>query len=434
MDSIPNLVCRLGKVVILALATLGTCLYLIENSTTDWVNKPVSRAYAHPEPHLTTTVNFVGEPLNSGFITAIPSSDGSELFVTVSGVPLANTNLTLNIDPSDGPAGHRCGHAMVLSDTVFIATAGGFAPGKDIGDDGDNTLSITGTIGTNNVDSGDINFLRAFVQPATPETIVLDEGNFELKILNAQSVLADTYLVAMSTNAPPSAAPQGYQFIGQTYTIRPSGSLTASEKPMTLNLAYPQILPAGVDPQMLTILRWDGAANRWVDMGGKLLTSQSLVSLATDLFGIYGLAAGPAWRDSFETLSLSGLSVKENVQWGPGQTVILNTGTTTGTAVSQLITPMPASEWGQLHFSASLTINNNLTVDLLDSNNNLVLADLADGADLAALGVQRQAQPSLKLRATFSRATALDDSPALHRWQLSWQPFSKFVYLPTVAR
>ncbi len=75
-----------------------------------------------------------------------------------------------------------------------------------------------------------------------------------------------------------------------------------------------------------------------------------------------------------------------------------------------------------------------LTIDLLDSQGRLLLADVASGTSLAELDPIQH--PALRLRATFS-ATVPGQSAALDEWQLSWQtvqPQSYYLYLPEIRR
>src|SRR6185436_10352886 len=112
----------------------------------------------------------------------------------VAGVSAPSSPLFLNIDPGLGPAGHAGHYVMTLSGTDFVATAGGFPTGMDIDIDHDDTLNITTTVGTAVLSTdAPINFQRAFVQPAQPETIVVD-GNGLVVDMPIGTVAADMYL------------------------------------------------------------------------------------------------------------------------------------------------------------------------------------------------------------------------------------------------
>jgi hypothetical protein len=371
-------------------------------------------------------------PVANGFINAIPGADGTEVFVSVRGINGANNSIILTVDPGSGGGNHKDGYTMTLSGTTYLATATGFAPGQDVGNDGDDTMSITTTVGSQVMGTGEINFERAFVQPTQPEMISLDNGDFILEILNTGSVLADTYVMVMSTNAPPSPLPFGYQLVGKSYNVRPSGSLTQTQKTMTLNFHFNEPLPGGNDPHTLTILRWNSLNQVWENIGGRLLNDSNTVTLSDKRFGIYALATAPIWRDSFAEVSLSGVSALSNTQRGPGQTIILNNATS-GSVTTIPITPTDGDRWGTLHFSATVPPSTTLTVDILDVNNTIILTKASDGLDLSSAGVDIAAYPSLKLRANLS-AASVGLTPQLHEWSLAWSVEEQRVYLPLIVK
>ena len=433
---------RLASVLCLSLVFYAL-LIILENPAQAAKTWPV--AYTSellgpsPAPMISETfrLNYLTDPVNAvdlAFINAVPGSDGTEIFVSVSGVNSGSAPIVLNINPGSGPAGHRGGYAMTLSGTTYLATAIGFAPGQDVGSDGDDTMSISTTVGSNVVSTGALNFQRAFVEPTQPKTINVDGGDFKLSLLNANTVLSDTYLLVMGTNASPDSAPFGYSLVGQSYNLRPSGSLTQSQKPMLLNLGYQVPLPHSADPHNLSILRWNAFRRRWEDVGGGLLDKDQQVTLAVRQFGIYALATSPAWFDSFKSDTLSGLPVRQNVEWVSGEEVILlTTNALTGSAISPVITPTVSARWGTLIFSATTGLSTSLSIDLLDGDDNLILSNLSSGSDLNAAGIDPQTYPSLKIRAVFSSTTP-GLTPKLHWWRLTWEPEMPMIYLPIVMR
>lgn len=370
--------------------------------------------------------------IETAFINAVPGADGTEIFVSVSGVNGGGNPIFLTVDPGSGGGNHKGGYAMTLSGTTYLATAIGFAPGEDVGSDGDDTMSITTTVGSQVVGTGEINFERAFVETGQPETISVDNGDFVLEFLNTNSFQSNTYVLVMSTNAPPGPLPFGSHLVGNSYNLRPSGSLTASQKLMTLNLKYLEPLPGGSDPHSLTILRWDALSGVWQAVGGTLFADSHLVTLATKSFGVYALATTPQWHDAFSELSLSGVSNRSNTVRGPGQAIILDNAAS-GSVTSIPITPSGADQWGTLTFSATLPASTSLTVDVLDATNSVVLADVSSGTDLAAAGVDLTTYPSLKLRANLS-AVSPPQSPSLHEWSLTWGVEIHQAYLPVVMK
>ena len=371
-------------------------------------------------------------------INAVPSTDGREVFVAVAGLSKASpAPFILNVDAGTGPAGHKNGYALTFSTTtqLHIATAAGFAPGQDIGSDGDDTMSITTTVGSQVASTGAINFQRAFIEAAQSESISVDEGKFVLNILNAGSVATDTYLLAMATNAPPGSLPTGHILAGNSYNIRAAGSMTQSAKPMSLNLSYELPLPGGAAPQSLAVLGWDAFKQRWDNLGGNLLDDggDKKLNLTITRFRTYALATTPLWRDSFQSPNLSGVANQVNIKPLNGSIVLSDTNIPTGSLTSVPITPTQASAWGTLAFSATVPTNTTLTVDVLGADDSVLLTNVAANTDLTAAGITLVDHPILKLRANLSTA-AVGQTPHLHSWQLSWIPRLNRVYLPLIIR
>jgi hypothetical protein len=436
--SLPKGLCRLYLVIGLAMVFSWLSLAILANTTTKPITMPISLAPALAGPPIyTTSVQLQSNGLNPverAFIDAVPGSDGREVFVTVSGVQPAGSPIFLNIDPGTGPGNHQDSNAMTISGTTYVATAIGFTPEMDIGSDGDDTMSITTTVGSEVKSTGLINFQRAFVQTSQTEMISVDEGDFLLEVINLNSFSHDIYALVMSTHTPPGPLPIGYRLASSTYNVRPSHSLTQSEKLMTLNLRFEEPLPGGADPHTLAIAGWDAGNKVWELLGGELLDDDNLLTLAIKRFRIYALATTPTWRDSFQELSLTGVSALSNTQWGPGQSIILSTGATSGSVTSIPITPTGAAEWGTLHFSATIPSGTSVTVNVLDTDDQVVLADVSGGTDLGEAGVSLDTYPSLKLRATLTRTQTADPSPRLHEWQVGWVPEVHKLYLPLVIK
>jgi hypothetical protein len=372
--------------------------------------------------------------LAPAFIQAIPGSDGQEIFVSVNEVNVAGSPIFLNMDPGTGPAGHKGSYALTLSDTSYIATAIGFAAGMDIGNDGDDSMEITTTTQSGVTSTGKINFQRAFVEPSQPESVIVDNGNFVVDMPNQNTFMTDVYLLAMSTNAPPAALPAGHQFAGKAYQVKPSGSLTQSERFMTLRLAYQEPLPNQADPHTLAIVYWPASGHQGSYLLGDLFDDAGHLTYPTKRFGIYALATTPAWRDTFRTES--GVAAFNNTE-SDGADIVLTTGATSGAATTNLITPTGAiTAWGTLSISRSAPSAAGLTVDVLDADDNIVVAGASDGADLSSLSPA--SYPALKLRATLTRTFPFSATPALHEWSLSWLPGTEeapyVVFLPMVVK
>jgi len=431
----------IAGVVVLAVVFLWLGLFALGHSTIESMpapilpppvlaGPPVSPSSVQPGPDRLESSN----PVGTAFINAVPSSDGAEVFISVAGVRSTEAPIILNVDPGAGPGNHQGSYAMTLSGTTYLATAIGFAPGQDVGNDGDDMMSITTTVGSEVKSTGEINFQRAFVETSQPEIISVDDDDFILEILNVGTVPTDTYVLVMSTNTSPGPLPRGCRLVGSGYNVRPSHSLTESEKLMTLNLRFEEPLSSGSDPHTLAVAGCDSYNEPWDILGGDLLDDLDLVTLVTRRFRIYALATTPTWRDSFQEMSLTGVSHQYNTQWGPGQTIVLSSSATSGTVTSVPITAVDAATWSTLYFSATTEPGTAVTVDVLDANDNVVLADVGDGTDLHAAGLDLTTHSSLKLRATLTRLEATDPTPRLHEWQVEWVPQVHEVYLPFVIK
>ncbi len=421
---------RLFCMVALALLLLGLSFATLENFTPKVFKVPILGASAQAKTSSISLTLTTINPVNSAFISAVPDANGNEIFVAARGINAAEGQIILNIKAGVGGGAHEDSHAMTLSGTTHIATAIGFTPGKDT--NGEDTMSITTTVGSEIVGTGDINFQRAFIEPDKTETIWADGGAFELRFFK-NSMPNNTYVLVMSTNQPPGALPLGYQLVGKTYNVRPSGSRIQSDKPMILNLSYAEPLPNNIDPHTLTIMAWDAFNQRWDNLGGTLEDEFNSVTLGIQRFTIYALASTLTWGDSFEELEPTGVLTHTNIDLqGLGDPVKLSSDATIGSLTSKPITPTNGTSWGTLNFNTTTTLSNGLSIDVLDMNQTPVLTNVSDGIDLSALSTETY--PALHLRATLTRTTTTVGSPQLHDWQISWLPEIHNVYLPLVMK
>lgn len=395
-------------------SSLNSTTPSIISASTELLHKPASKG-------------AVSNPVEPAFINAVPSSDGTEVAVFASGIGQSNTPIILTVGPPGGTGGgHRRSGAMTLSGTTYIANAIGFAPGTDVED----TMNITTTVDNQVMGTGDINFERAFVQTSQPEMIPIDDGLFSVEMPNTGTFPSDAYVMVMSTNMPPGPLPIGYRFASNSYNVAASGSLSESEKIMTFKLRFEEPLPENSDPHTLALLRWDQLNKKWDVLGGDLFDVDNEMVLITQRFGIHTLATTPTWRDSFKEFSLTGVSERENTSWGPGGTIILSAGAASGTVTSIPIVPSASIErWGNLQFEATNSLSTSLTIDILDTNDTLLLANVSDGGDLSTLPVTT----SLKLRATLMTTTP-GETPQLEAWSIGWLVQASNVYLPLVVK
>ncbi|HDQ74106.1 MAG TPA: hypothetical protein ENN19_18730, partial [Chloroflexi bacterium] len=111
------------------------------------------------------------------FLDIVPSQDGTELFISASGVGELSGAVFVNVGV--GPGHDKDSWTMTYSSTVqsYVATATGFTP--HTGTSG--PLNITTTQG---LDSGVVDFNRAYVPASTVETVSSIDGNLDLSIVN----------------------------------------------------------------------------------------------------------------------------------------------------------------------------------------------------------------------------------------------------------
>jgi len=359
------------------------------------------------------------------FLNIVPSQDGTELYISAGTIGELGGTAFVNI--GIGPTHDKGSYTMVYSDTVqaYVATATGFTP--NTGASG--PINITTTLG---LDTGAVDFNRAYVPASTIQTIGSIDGNLELTLVSTDTVTFDTYVAIVPSYAPPGPAPLGYRFVGSSYSVRAAGALLVSDKPMSLRMYYNETTLAGTDPHTLAIFAWDAFNERWDDLGGHLFYDQGYLSVATSRFTTFALMATPAWRDDFD--DFSGLAEVSDVTLDVAHQKLILAGTAiSGTAVSKPITPTGGiASWGSLTFTRTVDPpTTTLTVDVLGLDGTKVLTNVASGASLAFIDPIQH--PALKLRVNLS-STAAGETSALDEWQLAWQVEEHRVYLPVVSR
>jgi hypothetical protein len=364
------------------------------------------------------------------FLNIVPSQAGTELYISAGTVGELGGTAFVNV--GIGPGHDKDSWTMTYSNTVqaYIATATGFTP--NTGASG--PINITTTLG---LDTGAVDFNRAYVPASTIQTISSIDGNLELTLVSTDTVTFDTYIAIVPSYAPPGPAPLGYRFVGSSYSVRAAGALLATDKPMSLRMYYNETTLAGADPHTLAVFAWDAFNERWDDLGGRLFYDQGYLSVATSRFTTYALMATPAWRDDFDDFSGLNLAETHNVtlglQEGYPELLVLSHMATAGTAVSKPITPTGGvASWGSLTFTRTVDPpTTTLTVDVLSLDGTELLTNVTNGAGLASIDPAQY--PTLKLRADLS-STVAGETPALDEWQLTWQVEEHRVYLPVVLR
>lgn len=384
-------------------------------------------ANQQPLPVLQPTIAF------TPFLHIVPSQDGTELFISAGGVGQVGGTVVANI--GIGPGHRKGGHTMTFSDTIqsYVTTTPGFDP--HIGASG--PINITTTLGS---DTGSVNFDRPYIPPPPipPTTVHVDD--LTVKLVSTDTLATEAYIMAVRSYAPPSPPPFGHQLVGNAfrhaYSMRASGVLSVSNRPMILELDYGAPNLAGADPHTLAIFAWDVANKQWNNLGGTLFSNQQYLSVATSRFTTYALMATPIWRDEFDDFSGLDFSQINNVTLGGtlgNRTLILANSPGNGSAISKPVTPTTAiANWSSLTFTGIFTPpSTTLSVDILRLDNSPIMTNVASGASLAHLDPVQY--PALKLRLNMN-STAVGQTPALEKWQLSWQVKVHEVYLPVVLK
>jgi hypothetical protein len=392
------------------------------------ITNPIRPATIAPQEPTSTSWNL--------HFYAVPGSDGTSLFASTGQIGQLASPVYATADR--GSAVDRDRFAMTYDhdeQAYSCAFDGFFDPGPSLVEGSiriTTTLSTAQSLGpTSNLDTGPVDY-RRFSVP-TMGALPVVSGDSLLKLtLSDHSLPVDAYAIVMSTNSPPGSAPDGHSFIGQTYSVRPSGAIITSAQPMLLNLAYTTLALGDKDPHTLSAFAWDPVTKQWDDLGGDLdsLIGHQLTSV-TERFTVYSLMATIRWRDIFA--DYTGLSEWDHVSTVPLIGGLDLDGTAlTGTAVSRAITPTISSmEWGHIYYTRTVPFGTSLVIDLLASDGSLLLDNVASGTRLDTL--DPIAHPSLKLRASFETDN-LANSPRLDEWTITWQPKHWKLYLPVVLK
>jgi hypothetical protein len=356
------------------------------------------------------------------FIYVVPSQDGTELFVSVSGLNASCGTICVDAGIWATPVQRCC------STSPCILTVSGLTPNMDEY----GCIGITSTLGLDT----SVDFYRAYVPVWASRVISSVDGNLQLALVSTDTFPSEAYVVVVPSYAPPGPPPLGHRPVGSVYSVRASGAMLIADRPMSLRLYYNETTLAGADPHTLAIFAWDAYHERWNNLGGFLFSDQQYVSVATRRFTTYALMATLTWRDEFDDLSGLDLAQLNHVTWGgtPGhRTLVLTSTATSGSAVSNPITPTTdLATWGNLIFTSTVDLPaTTLTIDVLSLDGTELLTDVASGVNLA--GLDPAQYHALKLRANLS-STVAGETPALDAWRLTWQVEGSHVYLPVVLR
>lgn len=376
------------------------------------------------QPEVVPSTTGTPLPWNVHF-WAVPSGDDA-LFI--SSGPMAQLSSSVGATVVIGGAPRQFAMTYNASGSVYEAQANDVLLPTTQTAEG--TIGLSTDLGNGNIlDTGSIDFRRYFVPTVGAQPIVASDNNLEMT-LSDHSLATDVYAVVMSANGLPGPLPPGYTLIGKPYSVRPSGAILTSTKPLLLKMFYSTLTLGNRDPHTLRIMQWEPepVSGRWIDLGGNLddLFDNSL-STTTDQFGVYALVSTSCWTDAFN--DLTGVSVADNVDVlvFSGE-LVLDGSDSSGTAISRAITPtLSLDSWGTLTYSRTLTNGTSLSIEVLDINNTPIFTNVASGMSLSALNPN--AYPSLKLRATLT-TDDLAKTPSLDQWSICWHADSLKVYLP----
>jgi hypothetical protein len=386
----------------------------------------VAAAPVDTPPFNSRSVAQVASPASTfaPFLNIVPSGDGTGLFIQAGSGAELGGRIVANVEI--GPGGNKGSYTMTYSDTVqsYFATAVGFSPNTSQ----DGNINITTTLG---LDSGTVNYVRAYVPTGVSQSINSQDGNLQLTFVNPDTIAFNTYIAIVPSFAPPGPAPRGHHFVGGVYSVRAADALVQTNKPMSLHLSYHDVTLGEVDPHTLAIFAWDAFNKRWDNLGGRLSSTatQPYLSVATSRFTTYALMATPAWRDDFN--DVIGLEPNNDVMTLAGKLVLSNT--LNAAAVSLPITPTTDfGSWGTLIFTSTTEPpTTTLRVDVLSLDGMPLLTSAVSGASLEEIDPVQY--PSLRLRARLS-STTVENTPALDVWQITWEIRSYRTYLPILMR
>jgi len=239
--------------------------------------------------------NVTLDPAWTPCITAVPSSDGTSLYVYAGRIGEWASLIYATVNA--GPTSHDRCHTLTYDPDAQMYSHlfdGLFTPYTEV----EGSITITTTASpTGTLTAGPVFYKRSFVPLTDTVDLVSSDGLFLLH-LQDHSLPADAYVLILPTNAPPGPLPFNYTLIGSPYAIRASGALTGTEQPGILTLHYTAQTLGDIDPQTLRIHAWDPAGDRWVDLGGTLNERDYSVSVAVTRFTTYALLApqGPIHR------------------------------------------------------------------------------------------------------------------------------------------
>ena len=379
-----------------------------------------ARTAAGNDGCLTSCANLSSQGVCSPSTDVVPGQDGTELFVSINDVESYGT-VCLYTHPWATQPQHCCTHSPC------VLTIAGLSPGQDASV----SISLTSTYSSEVI----MDILRAYVPALTGREIASSDGSLVLNLVNTDTLPSEAYITIAPACAPVAALP-GQRLLGSAYSVRASGALISSERPMSLRLAYDGVMLAGTDPHTLAVFAWDPYRQQWRDLGGQLFYDQQVLAVTTSRFTSYALMATPSWRDGLDKGSALSLAESSNVAWSgmaDSRMLILETTPGEGSIVSRPITPTTSfANWHRLTFTyTAAPPTTTLAVHVLGLDGTPILTGTTNGIDLTHLDAGRY--PALRLRVEMA-STVVDQTPVLESWQLGWQAELYTAHLPMVLK
>lgn len=363
------------------------------------------------------------DPSTGLIIRAIPSADGHTVWVWA----------TLDSGVDTPVSGFLCD--SVSGSCQAMTCAAGSCSGNlnhlPIGTTIEGQMTLTIVLSSTEIwESGPLPFTRAFV-PAQELVSIASPDNLLQLTLFPDSLPADTYILILAASTLPGALPSAHRLIGRLYSVRASGAIVQSDRPMSLRLGYDALWLDDATPHNLSIFEWDAFRHIWEEEGGAIFTNQNHLSISVQRFTAYALLEVPAWRDTFA--DSSGLSVVNGTSPTPEGGLILTGGILSGSAISIPITPTTViANWDRVVFTPTLSAATNLMVDVLGADGTVIHANATGGDSLE--NVDPEAHPHLRLRARLF-ATRPGESLVLEEWRVTWIPAPIHrIYLPMIIR
>lgn len=356
------------------------------------------------------------------FLNIVPNTDGTEIIFSTEGPQRLNGEVFAHtVGPHEAnPTGSMGSWTMPYSTTTqshikilpFLSNQS-----AHIG-----RVNITSTAG---LDTDEVVYQRIFVPNQPPEPLDSVDTFFQVDLINPGTIGNIAAVVATNV-AQPGPIPHGHALIGNSYSVRVGGSIISTTLPMALQMSYAETLPSQVSPHTLDIFFWHPSQARWIPQNASFSLDKDLLLTNIKFFGTYAILSKPEWVSDLTFVDNPANEIIETaeniVRRGPTDATFLRLSERPGVghAVTIPITPVFGLEnWDTLYFSSTEPLSTALSIDLLDINQELLIADVQSGQSITSIITDDY--PSLRVRVNMT-STADSTSPQLHGWKVTWQP------------